>query len=255
MARKRRATDESALTPEAKRVVHLLNALWDGNRAAMGRELNLSHGVVNQVCYGRHAPGRKFLNALAAHPKVNPEWLLRGEGQPLKAQMEQPSTAVAGSLPVLDYILPGPPADHPAYVIGTMQILSPDRVRSSRYLLRVQPHFPIMDDSQEKVAAGDLLLVETESIWINHLPVLSGRLVTIDIGADGMEDLQLGRAFLGRELSVDVFGRHRYRVVMPRPAGSLTPRNRGLHFEDGPEPEPTVSIGAIRGVVMLLLRM
>lgn len=236
-------------------MLKLLDTLWKGNKSAMARDVGLSHSVINKVAYGQQLPGRKFLRSLADHPKISEEWLFTGKGEPFAQRF----TPVEGLdlLPITDHPLPGSPVDYPGHLLGTMQLLAQEWVRPSRYLLRLKEGAPILDDREARVAVDDLLLIETDPIWIEQPQVLDQKTVVIRVERAGISELQLGRASLERvsgkppKLTVDNFMNETFVVEPPRDNGSLEHGNRPLEWpEDGSSPARS----AIAGLVVMLLR-
>lgn len=65
------------------RVKFLLDYHWSGNQRQMARDLGVSQGLISKIVNGLQGAGRQFLTVLGQQRGVNPDWLLRGEGQPL----------------------------------------------------------------------------------------------------------------------------------------------------------------------------
>src|SRR4051794_24015954 len=109
--RKADSVSRPALGPQAARIKRLLEILFSGHQRRMAEETGLSHGLLSEIVNGRKGPGRRVLDAIAGHPKVNPHWLYLGEGEPLlTAHSNEPSGG--WSVPIARAILPGPVADH-----------------------------------------------------------------------------------------------------------------------------------------------
>ena len=79
MPRSRKQPD----TTLAKRFLYYLDTVFRGNQSMMAQQLGCSQAVISKIKTGRQPPGQRLLSALARHPKINPAWLLTGEGQPL----------------------------------------------------------------------------------------------------------------------------------------------------------------------------
>ena len=67
--------------------------------------------MLSKIATGEQSPGRRLLEAIASHPKVNPAWLLSGEGTPLLA--EKPNVPTEGwPVKIASKLLPGPLDQH-----------------------------------------------------------------------------------------------------------------------------------------------
>lgn len=137
----------------ARRVRWLVENLWQGNSSAMAREIGMSHATIGRVVRGEQPPGRKLLTAIADRPKVNPAWLLSGEGQPL---LSDPA-----GLPIARCLLPGSPEEHRDLLSGEHYPVAKAFDRPSRYFYQVPANHPIVI-SGPKITADDLLLLETD---------------------------------------------------------------------------------------------
>src|SRR4051794_40511621 len=97
------------LTTLAGRIAWLLNHLFGGNMRRMAEAAGLSHSVLSKIIGCRQGAGRRTIEAIAAHPRVNPAWLLHGQGEPLLAARQE-APGEGWPVPVSRIILPGPPA-------------------------------------------------------------------------------------------------------------------------------------------------
>lgn len=95
----------------ADRIRWLLTTVWQGNRSEMARAAGVSHAVIVRVASGEQNPGRRLLQAIAAVPKVNPGWLLAGQGAPLLSVSTE-GPADGWPVPVTSTLLPGPVEEH-----------------------------------------------------------------------------------------------------------------------------------------------
>src|SRR5689334_73205 len=68
------------------RVRYLLEVFWNNNRSAMARDIGVSHSIIAKVVAGDQPPGRHLMAKIAEHPRINPGWVLSGEGEPFVAE-------------------------------------------------------------------------------------------------------------------------------------------------------------------------
>ena len=190
------------------RFEHLLQHAWGGRQREMAADLGVSQGLISKVARGEQAPGPKLIEALAGHPRVDARWLLEGIGEPLAAPDRTLPTGDL-SLPVSRCILPGHPENHASLLTGfrfQVEML----LRPSAYLLEVQADAPVVRVPGLRIAAGDLLVMETDrGVWMGNRPVLPGKLVALRLGGDRGVDFVLARVHMDpttRELAFDCFG-------------------------------------------------
>ncbi len=190
------------------RFEHLLKHAWGGRQREMAADLGVTQGLISKVARGEQAPGPKLIEALAAHPKVNARWLLEGVGEPLAAPDRTLPTGDL-SLPVSRCILPGHPENHASLLTG-FRFQVETLLRPSAYLLEVQADAPVIRVPELRVAAGDLLVMETDrGVWLSNRMVLVGKLVALRLGGDHGVDFVLARVRsdpMARELVFDCFG-------------------------------------------------
>ena len=167
-------------TPSAEllgRIDHVLEIVFRGNQRAMADSLGVSKGLVSKVATRAQRPSEAFLDAIARLPMVNGDWLRYGRGLPLL-----PSTV--GSLAVAEVILPGPPGTHTGLLHGERCAVAAALERETRYWLRVGGHFAIASVPEMRIAARDLLLMETARDHLDRLDVLDGQLCAIAISSE-----------------------------------------------------------------------
>jgi hypothetical protein len=159
MAKKKRGIDAETTPGEGstirERVVFLLRAVWGNNRSAMASELGFSHTAIVKIVQGEREPGRGLLASLASHPKVNPQWLKEGKGEPLLTKESQLSSA-AWARPISRDLLSG--------FGDEMERLSASDtfqlgVEGPSYFFRAAGNEPIALDDNEKVMPDDLFLM------------------------------------------------------------------------------------------------
>ncbi|MFO0881785.1 MAG: hypothetical protein U0840_31185 [Gemmataceae bacterium] len=154
------------------RIQWLLRERWGDSRAAMARDIGVSvTGLVNVVT-GPQQPGRRLLTAILENSDVNPSWLLTGQGRPF----------LSSALPVAQQVLPGAPQEHPDHLLRDEQVEQMDDLYSrSRYWLRVSGREPVVRDKNQKILAGDLLLMETDRKCYPRTHRLDGRLCVVRV--------------------------------------------------------------------------
>ena len=188
MAKKKRKTARKKLPSEfpsvdstpAERVTWLLEKIWDGNRSEMGRAVGCSHSVLTKIATGQQGPGARLLSDIASHPKVNPAWLLAGEGEPLLAERTD-SPAEGWPIPVARQLLLGPPDENRSLLSGEFFPAAGAYYRPSRYWLEVQRADPIARDKTSKITEGDLLLMETDPAWRREHGMVEDRLCGVQM--------------------------------------------------------------------------
>ena len=141
------------------RVIWYLAKIWLGSQTRMASEIKITQAAISKVVLGRRNPGRKLLMAVAAHPLVNAEWLLRGLGSPLRdIDLSGPDAAGHRMIPIASRLLPpGLVEDFQKYLSNkSLPVVAADH-RPTRYFFRVGP-----DDMVEPfVRVNDLLLIES----------------------------------------------------------------------------------------------
>ncbi len=233
----------------AGRIAWLLLHLFGGNLRRMAEAVGLSHSVLSKVIGGRQGAGRRTVEAIAAHPRVNPGWLLHGHGEPLLAA-RQDALAEGWPVPVSRVILPGPPASHPELLTGASFPLAGTFYRESRYWLQVADDDPIVAEPAEKIAAGDLLLLDADAgYWEADLRVAANRLVALRLGGRGVPRYALARCRLDPTSGTPGFrnyGAEDVPAAAPRPVPFNTERQgRAVErFEDHRDVDPRVVAGS-----------
>lgn len=169
----------------------LLSVLWDGNRAEMGRQIGISHTAINKVVNGRGAPGRKLLQAVAAHPKVNSTWLRTGAGTPLLAPREA-TPGLESTLPISRLLLPVPPAEGNPFFTGQRWPVPASDYRATRYFLELKGDQPILCDDRERFANGDLLLFDSDIAARSRITSNESGLCVVRTSGDEL-DVKLAR--------------------------------------------------------------
>jgi hypothetical protein len=173
------------------RVAWLLKTVWDGNRSEMARAVGCSHSVLVKIAAGQQDAGRRLLMAIASHPKVNPAWLISGQGEPLLVEERSPSSAEGWPLAISRQLLPGDPSVYRQLLSGEHFPTAGAFYRTTRYWLEVQHGHPIIRAWGEKIESGDLLLVETAPEFRQHPEQVDDTLCIVRLKP--AEPLKLGR--------------------------------------------------------------
>jgi len=186
---------------DAERVRFLLEKCWGGNQNRMGRDLQVSQSIVSKIARGERIPGKKIVLALSRHPGVNPDWVLRGEGQPFL-------TALKGNLPISRSILPGWPERYPELLTSEHHPVAEALERASRYWLSLAAGCLLVEKAGLALLPGDLLLCDADrTLWEPHVGSFTGHLFGVKLQRGTTLSYEVG---LLREeengLVIDLFG-------------------------------------------------
>jgi phage repressor protein C with HTH and peptisase S24 domain len=149
-----------------QRINFLIERFEAGNKSAFGRRVDMKSGVVGDLVGGRlNKPSfEALLKILSAYPSVNTDWLLKGEGEPIRSTVlpKKPSVHSTATEPRIVAIAEGDNTAAPLYNIRTaasylgagqsQERPEPDGVISlPNWLLRRGDHavFPVVGDSME----------------------------------------------------------------------------------------------------------
>ena len=144
----------------------------------MARAIGCSHTVITKIAAGLQSPGTRLLSAIAQHPKINPAWLLSGDGEPLL--QERPDTPTEGwPLPIARQLLPGAPDEYRSMLSGETFPIAGAFYRETRYWFQVQPGEPALRDSSLKLDIGDLLLLDANTSNLEATNFSQARLCAI----------------------------------------------------------------------------
>jgi hypothetical protein len=186
---------EPSAVQAGERVKWLLTHVWGGNQAAMSQEVGCSRTAIYKIVTGRQPPGRRLLSAIAAHPKINPGWVLAGEGEPLLAERQQGFTG-GWLLPVYKSLPSGLPQEHQNLQTGQWFPVQGGFHAPSRFWYEIQAGDPITQAALERIAVGDLLLMDSDPVsWID-IVALDDRLCAVWVSDHESDErhLMLGRA-------------------------------------------------------------
>jgi hypothetical protein len=187
-----RKIDEAGLRDrdiKRQRVRFLLDFRWAGNQRQMARDLGVAQSLVSKIVNGAQGAGKRFLATLARYPGVNPDWLVRGEGQPLLLPPK-------GTLPVSYSVLPGSPIDYPNLLSGERHPIAESLDRPTRYWLELPPHSPLLRDPALRLMDGDLVLIESDRAWIGRVDLVESRICAVRLQVGQTEPVPyLGKLF------------------------------------------------------------
>jgi hypothetical protein len=163
------------LSPEADRVRHVLWALFAGSQTALAASVRASQSAISRVVSGKQEPSVKMMRSMATLPGVDKKWALEGIG--VCPETPEPVLASEPFLPVVDEVFPKMTADRQRDVSSERRAIAPSDYRPTRYFFRVSSLSVLTQVPELRIAAADLLLVETDaSRWDGNLAYLSGRL-------------------------------------------------------------------------------
>jgi hypothetical protein len=167
------------------RFTWVLDHVYNGNRSAMARGCRCSHTAVVKIIKGERQPGRGLIASLASCPRLNPTWVETGHGSPLlPAWTDRHSRNWL--LPISDVLLPGLPTDYQELLSGQVYPVANTSYRYSRYYFRVQDCDSMSHCPGDKIASGDLLLLEADAeLWQRNICFLNGRVCAVRCGDGG----------------------------------------------------------------------
>ena len=259
---KKRPLDAAA--PLTRRIEQLLRLEWAENKSAMARALGVSQPVISRVTSGRQEPPASMLLALAKQPRMNLRWLFLGEGEPLT----QRDLGAGGGrfCPVARRLLPGAPGDFPHLLEGASRPVADAFYSDTAYWFAVPPDCPLAAEEEEKVKAGDFLLMETSPEWTRRVERMYFRVIALRQGGGGEDTFLLGRLGWGEADPLEtpdccplrVFGRSQEALLESRRAceGEAEPRPTGKAKGSAkkPPPPPRYRLDDVVGVCMVLQR-
>jgi len=181
VAKRNKNTGEADAIPREQsttreRLVWLLNNVWRGSRSAMASDLGFSHAAIVKIVQGEREPGRGMLASLAAHPKVNPKWLMHGEGEPLLDKQSQLSAAI-WSRPISRDLLSAVPGETEKLAASDVFRLGAEE---STYFYATAGNEPVALDEREKILPDDLFLMAPVPQEAHEDPrLLDGRICAV----------------------------------------------------------------------------
>lgn len=139
----------------SERVRYFYEMLYFRNQLAMAKDMKISQASVLKVLSGARMPGRKFLAALAAREKVNPDWLYSGTGTPFREPLKiyQDRLPIFRTIPSLEW------AGQEDNAIANRPVL-PGHYTKGCYFLEAQAGMSLVCSSGLSIGKGDLLLMK-----------------------------------------------------------------------------------------------
>lgn len=167
------------LSPLGSRVGRVYRELYGSSQAAMAKDLGVSQPLISKVVRGEQEPGPKLLAALVKNPRLNPRWLMEGGGEaffPVEREL-----GLGLFLPVFKRIQTAfHRGDTDAF--AALQFPLSILLKSTVYLLEIQPGDAVLRFPELKFAAGDLLALDSDaSTWSERPQILTNRLVAVRI--------------------------------------------------------------------------
>jgi hypothetical protein len=189
----------------------LAKLLWEGNQARMADGLGVSPPVISRVLAGQQQPTGKLLAALAGRADINLRWVLTGEGEPVLEPGMGPGRG--RFLPVVDGLLTGPPGEQPHLLSGTSYPVAEAFYSASSYWYRIPAGARVIA-SDEMIAVGDKLLMESDEKLTRRSGAVLGRFCGIRVRAGNRENVVLAKVNSASEVyfepcsqfCVDTFG-------------------------------------------------
>lgn len=189
MAKKKTRSDSPTTTGRFK---YLFDTLFSANQSKMAEAIGCSQSVVSKILLAQQEPGQRVLSALAAHPRVNPAWLFAGEGEPLVVEKHHEELNPGLQLPVIKRPLPGLPSESPAFLGNGFYPVARAHFRPGRYWFEVQRDDPVVAARNERIAHGDLLLMDcNRELWPTPAAIF-GRICFAKVRVQKSTDVKLG---------------------------------------------------------------
>jgi hypothetical protein len=197
MTNPKRDEDDRPDTTTARRRLEWMAAnLFDGRPSRLAAAIGVSSAAISRVFSKKQEPGPRLLAAAAAEPRINPEWVKYGVGEPLRRQEDRLQVA-SWDLPVVNQILPSRPSQCPLRTIQTRFGVAPAHFGPERYWLEFATSLVLGPQPPEqytegtpgippRLADGDRVLMEGDpAAWLNDLAILRSRLCAVQFGFAG----------------------------------------------------------------------
>lgn len=162
----------------AERLEWVLRNHFGGSQRKMARAVGTSQASLSRIINQVQKPGSKLLAAIASLPEVSDTWLYTGKGDPFVPSLQVPAIEEL-ELPVARRLLPGPVEAHRDQFTDDRFPVARRFYRESRYWYEVQRGEPIVGEASQKVAVGDLLLMETDPSQRRYEQSLLGKLCVV----------------------------------------------------------------------------
>lgn len=169
-----------------ERVRYLYEELFYKNQLEMAQAVEISQAMISKVLNGRRKPGRKFLAALAAYDKVNPEWLYSGTGDPLR----EPPKKYLDRLPIFRTVPQLDWAGQEDLSIVNRPVL-PGLYTKGCYFLEAQPEMPLVRSSGLSIERGDQLLMKPVKDYPRRGNALHERIAVVKIANTKTQETEL----------------------------------------------------------------
>lgn len=174
MGRRRRNAPAKDAPGICQRFDALLRNEFGNSITQMAATLGVSHTALSRVINKGQMPSGQMLEGLARLGRVNLHWLLAGG--------EEDGTYRGGTanlVPVSKQLLPGPPRATPELLDPVTLPTSSPFLLDAPYWFRVSADSPLVARAEERVAAGDYLLIEAGPSWTGRLTACVGRVVVL----------------------------------------------------------------------------
>jgi hypothetical protein len=172
------------LSPEAHRVLHVLELFFGRNQTKLAAAVGCSQAAISRIVAGKQEPGTKVLAGVAAIPGIDAQWALHGIGR--RPGPTQRAFQMEGLLPVLNDVASKMTAELQRTMSSEQRIVASPDFSPTRYFLRASEKSDLVADPIAKVMPGDLLLVEADaSRWAGNPVYLDGRTCIVQDGIEG----------------------------------------------------------------------
>lgn len=176
---KRQSKTAAGVMSSADRLLFVLKTLYAGNQSRLAADLGCSQAVISKIAAGKQQPGARLLQALAAHPKVNPAWVLTGEGEPLLAEAQR-GELQGWPVPVATCLLPGPPAAHRDLLTARVEYVPGVIYRETIYAVEAAACQPAGADPAERMLPSDLVIIDADpNRWATNSQMLHNKLCAV----------------------------------------------------------------------------
>ena len=173
MGRRRKISPAKDVPAVCLRFDRLLRSEFGNSVTLMAAALGASHTALSRVINKGQMPSGQMLVGLAKLKRVNLHWLLADSEDRARGGN------FADHVPVSDRLLPGAPRTTPELLDPLGLPTSSPFLLDAAYWFRVPAHSPLVGRPEERVAAGDYLLIETGPAWVTRPEAYVGRIVVL----------------------------------------------------------------------------